>query len=128
MSGVRRESRRFCCAAVALIAAGCAPATSDAPDGPEVVVRDSAGIRIVENHLPGGAAPIYAELGAPDLEIGVVDGDPAYSFTNVVGVRALPDGGFLVAEGPARELRLFDGNGRHVRSIGRAGDGPGEFS
>jgi hypothetical protein len=93
-----------------------------------VTVRDSAGIRIVENRVQNGAVPVYAELGEPDLEIGVVDGDPAYAFESIVGVASLPGRALVVAEGGgARQLRIFDAAGAHLRSIGREGRGPGEF-
>jgi len=93
-----------------------------------VEARDSAGIRIVESRVPGGVAPVYAELGEPDLQIGVVDGDPTYAFTRIVAVRALANGAILVAEGGSQELRVFDGVGTHVRTFGGAGRGPGELT
>ena len=106
--------------------------STDPGDAPAVTVRDSAGIRVVENRMQRDDVPVYAEPGAVELEIGVVDGDPAYSFTNVVDIRSLPDGDIVVVEGGgglggAQELRVFDSGGRHVRTIGRQGEGPGEF-
>jgi hypothetical protein len=110
-------------------AAACA---SEASDVPAVTVYDSAGIRIVENHVHADAVPTYAEVGGAGLEIGVVDGDPAYSLSSVIDVRTLPDGGIIVVEGGSllggvQELRLFDASGGYVRTIGRPGEGPGEF-
>jgi len=112
-----------------LVSAACTGAAPDGSDALDVTVRDSAGVRIVESHLPDGLASTYAELGEPDLEIGVVDGDPAYAFTRVVAARALPDvdGEILVVEGQSQELRIFDASGAHLRTFGGAGDGPGEF-
>lgn len=39
----------------------------------------------------------------------------------------LRDGGVLVANEGSGELKFFDSQGRFVRSVGRAGEGPGEF-
>lgn len=114
---------------VATVAAcsGDAPARSDGAGEPTATVRDSAGVSIVENAVPGGLAPAYAELGPLELEIGVMDGDPAYTFSRITAARTLEGGEILVAEGRAQELRVFDAEGTHLRTIGRAGEGPGEF-
>lgn len=37
------------------------------------------------------------------------------------------DGNLVVADGRAGEVRVFDGRGRHLRTLGRKGEGPGEF-
>ncbi|MGD8280999.1 MAG: hypothetical protein PVF69_07575 [Gemmatimonadota bacterium] len=113
-----------------LVSMGVAACRTDRRDAgtPTVTARDSAGVWVVENEVPVDGVPEYAELGAMELEIGVVDGDPAYSFTTIAGVNTLGDGGVVVAEWQTREIRIFDGNGRHVRTLGGFGDGPGEFS
>ncbi|MGD8600428.1 MAG: hypothetical protein PVF19_03610, partial [Gemmatimonadota bacterium] len=99
--------RSLVCIVAAALAACSADSTGEG-DEPTVSVRDSAGIRIVENSLPGGVAPVYAEVGELELEIGVVEGDPRYAFSRIVAARTLQDGEILVAEGRAQELRVFD--------------------
>ncbi len=91
-------------------------------------VRDSAGITVVENHP--GEAPLrhIARLDSSYLRIGVLEGDPAYIFSSIVGLRGLDGGGLLVAESQANELRVYDASGLHVRTLGGRGEGPGEFS
>ncbi|MGD8602206.1 MAG: hypothetical protein PVF19_12705, partial [Gemmatimonadota bacterium] len=118
--------RSLVCIVAAALAACSADSTGEA-DEPTVSVRDSAGIRIVESEVPGGATPVYAEVGELELEIGVVEGDPRYAFSRIVAVRTLPGGEILVAEGRAQELRVFDAEGTHLRSFGGPGEGPGEF-
>ena len=117
--------RRITTSFVCVLAAGCG--TGDArPDGP--TVRDSAGIRIVES--PGPAIPPGTwTLGSePRLSIGVVTGEPEYQFTQIQGAGALPGGGYWVAQlNNPPQIRIFDAGGRHVRSIGRTGQGPGEL-
>jgi hypothetical protein len=112
-------------AAISIAACGdAAPAATAA----EPVVRDSAGITIVENH-----APLWAEgegwrvSAEPVLEIGMIDGPEAYQLDRVTGAIRLPDGGIALANGGSREVRFYDAAGRFVRSVGRDGEGPGEY-
>ena len=90
-------------------------------------VRDSAGIRIVENQSPRWARGAERRLSQrPTLVIGTQDGEP-YQFSRIRGVVRLSDGTLVVADATSSELRFFDATGRHVRSVGRRGQGPGEF-
>jgi hypothetical protein len=64
----------------------------------------------------------------PVVSIGEVDGDTRYEFGRVVGGVLLGDGGFVILENQAREVRRYGPDGEHVASFGRQGSGPGEFS
>lgn len=55
------------------------------------------------------------------------DGTRERQFTRIVGATRLPSGNLVVADGPARELRVFAPNGRFLRSLARPGSGPGEL-
>ena len=93
--------------------------------------RDSAGITIAENTVaePVGV-PHWVIDTTPAVTIGVTEGDPAYEFTNVSGVRQLPNGMIALLNGIgelAYEIRFFDSTGKHVATHGRRGQGPGEF-
>lgn len=61
----------------------------------------------------------------PELRIGSVD-DGEYALSNVSHILASPTTGAVFIAQPG-EIRVFDGNGRYVRTIGRQGRGPGEF-
>lgn len=91
----------------------------------EAVVRDSAGIRIVENRAPDGRVA-FVVAAEPAVSIGALDGPPEYTFQGVRDAARLPDGGIVVADGS--ELKYYDASGRHVRTAGGAGEGPGEFT
>jgi hypothetical protein len=92
------------------------------------VVRDSAGVRIVENAAPAWKEGEGWRLAAePALDVGMVDGPPEYQFGRVTGAVRLPDGTVVVADDQGKHLRYFDRAGRHVRTVGREGGGPGEF-
>jgi hypothetical protein len=62
-----------------------------------------------------------------DLRIGEADGDSPYVFGQVRAIIPVEGGGFWMQDSRFVELRLFDHEGRWVRSIGGPGDGPGEF-
>jgi hypothetical protein len=117
----------------ALPLSGCA--MGDAA-GNAVTVRDSAGVEIVD--VPGAALaalPNWTLAGSPRLSIGRVEGEDAYLFTAINGhtnVAVLSDGTLAITDGVgssgSREVRLFDSSGTYLRKIGRAGEGPGEFT
>lgn len=109
-----------------LWSSGCAASDRAAADG--VVFRDSAGIRIIENTTPAwstGEAWSLAE--APELRIGVVDGDPRYQFFHMMGAWRFEDGRLVVMDGGTRELRFYDAAGSFLLTVGGRGEGPGEF-
>jgi hypothetical protein len=122
-------NRRFAPRLVALIACaicGCAEGT---PPAPTFVVRDSAGIEIVES-----AEPVWREGAAwtlspePVLDVGRTDGEASYLLDRVMGVVRLDDGSVVVANMGDNTLRWFDARGSFMRSVGRTGGGPGEFA
>lgn len=106
---------------VALVLTACgAAAPSD-----EVVVRDSAGVRIVENPLPDERVAFVIDA-EPELSIGMLEGPDEYTFQGIRALRRLQDGRIVVAD--VAELKLYDPSGRHLATVGRQGEGPGEFS
>lgn len=92
------------------------------------VVRDSAGITIVENEKPAPGTRIGWRLAeAPTLSIGAFEGDPPYELYQVRDAARLPDGRIVIANAGSSELRVFDASGTHLASWGGLGEGPGEF-
>lgn len=92
------------------------------------VVRDSAGITIVESSSPQWTPDRTWRVGAePLVEIGGETDDVDYLFERIVGVVQLPGGRTAVADGGANQLRLYDSLGVLERVAGGAGRGPGEF-
>jgi hypothetical protein len=90
-------------------------------------VRDSAGIRIIENARPAWSTSDALRLSAaPTLIIGTRP-DPSYELSRVAGAARLSDGRISVADGGSLELRFFDSAGTFLNSVGGRGDGPGEF-
>ena len=114
-------------AVVALVvAAACAD--SGATRQPDSAARDSAGIRIVESARPAWSDTETLRLDtAPALVIGTQAGKP-YELSRVTGAARLDDGRIVIADGGSLELRFFDSSGVFIRTAGRHGSGPGEFS
>ena len=111
---------------IAFVAGGCGDA-GIAGRAPEAVVRDSAGVTIVENPAPSDATPVWRVADEPSLDIGVVEGAAEYQLERVHHAARLSDGRIVVADGGAASLRFYDAEGRHLTSAGRKGGGPGEF-
>jgi len=91
--------------------------------------RDSLGVEIVEN--AGAAWPAglgWSLSAAPLVTIGVEEGDSNYVLDRVVAAVRLSDGRIVVANGLSNQLRYFDTAGRFLRTVGRKGQGPGEFN
>jgi hypothetical protein len=111
------------CALIAV--SGC---TESAERVASVTSRDSAGIQIVEASAAAWSAEGGWQLASePRLSIGREEGDPEYLFNGIRGVLRLTDGRIVVADGGSSQIRFFDPSGVHIETVGRAGEGPGEF-
>lgn len=107
---------------VMLAVSGCAPRAAEVPT---TTVRDSSGVRIVEH----SAEAVPAESWAIDL-------DGAFEFVmpeselplfRIAGALQLDDGRVVVADGGNNRLVFFTPEGEVETTVGRGGDGPGEF-
>lgn len=99
----------------------------DAAPLPTATVRDSAGVRIVENRWSDAPAPGWRVSRGPSFRVGGMGGDPNHEFTSVAGGAVLSDGRVAVMDGALAELRIYSPAGEHIRTLGRKGSGPEEF-
>ena len=115
--------RRVAVAVPILMAAACEGAT------PPVAFTevDSAGISIVTSD-PLQSDAVCSLSDEPTFLVGDNQDDESQWFSSVSGVGALSDGSVVVAERGSGQLRIYDRTGQHLRSMGRMGEGPGEFS
>ena len=115
---------RRCLALFAIPLAACA---TDTPERRGPVVRDSAGVRIVENTTPllqeGEGWHLSPE---PVVDIGGGDREEEQLF-RVVGALRLSDDRIVVANGGTNEIRFYGPEGAFLSASGGDGEGPGEF-
>jgi hypothetical protein len=92
-------------------------------------VADSAGVRIVEHQLeePSDSSSAWRVGGEPAWRFESIPRDRERELLGVLGAVFLEGGELVLAHRSKQELLVLDATGAFVRSIGRAGDGPGEF-
>ncbi|MYF63996.1 MAG: hypothetical protein F4058_07115 [Rhodothermaceae bacterium] len=94
--------------------------------GEEFVTLDTTGAVVVTSApLSSDATCTISE--EPTLVIGDNEDDDNQWFSVIRGTGRLSDGSIVVADHSAAEVRIYDRQGRHLRSMGRSGEGPGEF-
>lgn len=74
--------------------------------------------------------PIYGEeifSLEEELSIGVKEGPKEYMFSQVRDIDVDDDGNMYVLDQKESQIKMFDRNGRYLRTIGRRGQGPGEL-
>jgi len=91
-----------------------------------VKVETIDGIKVVTNPDFPRDEKIYYKL-EEELSIGVEDGDDNYIFEWPNEIRVSEDGKIYVLDA-GRQIKVYDIDGMFLRSIGRKGQGPGEFS
>lgn len=123
--------------AIAATAYACdpVPARSAADGAGAVTVRDSAGIEIVENHAAEHPAGRFWTIDhEPEIVLGGEENpdgeanDSSQLIWSVAGVARLEDGRVAILSSQGNRFLLFEPSGRLSRTIGRAGEGPGEFT
>lgn len=113
-----------------LLLPGCDPAPSD----------PAAGWAGTMDSLPNGLVHVvnpehgmwsdgdpHAWRLTHDLRIGAVDGTAPDAFGEIGSFDVDTLGRIYILDRQARDIRVFNAAGHHVRTIGRAGEGPGEL-
>ncbi|MCI0432851.1 MAG: 6-bladed beta-propeller [Gemmatimonadetes bacterium] len=114
-------------AGVLWMVAACGPVRDAGWNG---VVRDSAGVTIVENTEQALWDADENWIAEPALTIGAGHGDDEadYEFGNVRGVVVLVDGRIAVLDALASRVRIFTADGGAAGAFGSSGRGPGELT
>jgi hypothetical protein len=101
--------------------------TNSQQSGP-LTTRDSAGVEIAEIHGDPWAAAVWATLDTTKvLRIEPNDARPETLFGSVHDAIRLNDGRIAVLDRRRYQLFVFAPDGLPLRTIGRRGQGPGEF-
>ena len=113
--------------AVASLPLACGP-ISDSRDATDTVVEtetigDTTVVRTVSGSVWGGDATLV-----PEVSIGELDGPEEYLFGSVHSIAVDDDHNVYVLDEQARHVRVYDSDGTYVKTLGRDGEGPGEFN
>jgi len=87
-----------------------------------------SGTIVVHNSARGAWDSATAWRLVEDLRIGSAEGDAATAFSRIGALAVDGAGRIYVLDVQAQEVRVFAVDGRHLRTIGRKGGGPGEFT
>jgi hypothetical protein len=117
---------RFLVLAATLAAVSCGgePLPQDAWQG---IIEIVNGRTIVRNPPVGVWGSGEGGRIVEDLRIGALDGGGPEMFGSITAIAVSSQGEIAVLEDQAQEVRIFDPMGAHLRTIGRKGEGPGEF-
>lgn len=112
---------------ILFVVAACGGEAGTGP-GAGPVVRDSAGVSIVENRHPAWeAGEAWLVDAEPALEVGTLDGPEETQFARLTATALRSDGVVLVADAGNARVSVFAPDGSFLWSQGRDGDGPGEY-
>ena len=93
----------------------------------ETVDIDSSSAQIVTS-TPASSEATCTFSEEPVLVIGDNEEDDNQWFSAIRGMGRLSDGSAAVVDQASAEVRIFDASGRHLRSMGKRGEGPSEFT
>ncbi len=92
-----------------------------------IAVRDSAGVTIVDQDLTR-LSSVCTMDAEPSVSIGVEEGAEEYMLSRLFGAVRLSDGRIVIAQGSTKDIRYYAPDGTFIRTSGREGQGPGEFT
>lgn len=89
-------------------------------------IEEVDGVTVVKNPIE----PMYGEdvlSLEEEITIGKTIKGEEPVFIVLTGIQVDSKGNIYVLDGRARKVKVFDKDGKHIRSFGREGQGPGEF-
>ena len=108
--------------AVCILIASAVPAIGQ-------TVRTEDGVQIISNPkkpVPPKGVPSTPVL-TEDLVIGAAAGDENYMFSTLYAVQVDAEGNIYALDFKEVQIKVFDKNGKHLRTFGKRGQGPGEM-
>ena len=108
-----------------LVAAAC----TDVGARQTATITDSAGVSIVESRQAAWERGAEWRIDSVPLTRigGAEEGEGAYDLLQVGDAVRLSDGSIALTNNGTADIRFFGRDGRHIRTVGRSGEGPGEF-
>ncbi len=111
---------------IVLLLAGCAGEASERWSGTVDTLANGA-VRVTNP-----AQGVWHESSAwrlePELVLGELEGPEHLAFGAISGLQADSEGRIYVLDRQMNALHIFTAQGGHVRTVGRSGGGPGEYS
>ncbi len=95
-------------------------------EGWEGTIEEVDGVEVIHNP----AEPLHGELALEleeDLVIGGEEFDENYNFRRISDIEVDNEGNILVLDYMDCRIQKYDKEGKYLRTIGRKGEGPGEF-
>ena len=86
-------------------------------------IGDTTVVRTLSGSVWGAEATLV-----PEVSIGELDGPEEYLFGRIRSVAVNDDGTVYVLDQQAQHVRVFDSLGVYLETLGRRGEGPGEFT
>jgi len=113
-------------ATAAALLAACGTDADPSGSSPETVVEtigDTTVVRTLSGSVWGAEATLV-----PEVAIGRMDGPEEHLFGSIRSIAVADDGTIHVLDFQGQHVRVFDSLGVYVETLGRRGEGPGEFS
>ena len=108
------------------ILAACEADADPSADGPATVI-ETIGDTTVVRTLSGSVWKSEATL-VPEVSIGELDGPEEYLLGWIFSIAVDDDRNVYVFDYQAQHVGVFDAEGNHLETLGRPGEGPGEFN
>ena len=108
------------------ILAACEADNDRSTAGQDVVIQtigDTTVVRTLSGSVWGAEATLV-----PEVSIGELDGPEEYLFGWIFSIAVDDDRNVYVFDYQAQHVGVFDPAGNHVETLGRPGEGPGEFN
>jgi len=90
------------------------------------IVKTIDGVPHIYNTNKGIKPDLKIEF-EKELELGVEEGDNNYIFEQISGIDVDKVGNIYVLDYKGLNVKIFSKNGKYLKTIGRSGEGPGEF-
>lgn len=90
------------------------------------IVEEEDGVKVIKNPKEPLYGDIKLELEV-DLTIGGEDVDENYMFRRVSDIEVDEEGNIYVLDSRECRIQIYDKDGKYLKTIGRKGEGPGEF-
>ncbi len=90
-----------------------------------IIIQKSDDVVVISN--PKTPAHQMRIVFKEELTIGEAEGDENYMFGNRIFINTDDEGNFYVSDSDSHRIQKYDPEGKYLLTIGREGQGPGEF-